>query len=408
MSTPASTEDLLRTLAPRALGVLARRHGNVADAEDALQEALVAAATTWPRDGQPANPLGWLVRVGARRVLDRYRSEDRRRRRELQAAAWSLADAPAASGRDDTLTLMVLCCHPTLTPGAAIPLTLRAVGGLSTREIATAFAVPEATMAQRISRAKAKLRAAGAGFELPAADELAERLRTVRHVLYLLFNEGYASHGGPELTRVDLSAEAIRLTRTLRASAPPEPETTGLLALMLLTDARRAARTGDHGELIPLAEQDRRRWDRGLIAEGTALLDEALARRQVGEYQLQAAIAAVHARADSHETTNWAEAAALYGLLEHVTGNPIVTLNRAAAVGMAEGPEAGLALLDGLRERLGEHHRLAAVRGHLLEMAGDREAAWRAFQAAAASATNPRERDYLVTKAARIGGEPRA
>jgi RNA polymerase sigma factor (sigma-70 family) len=402
-----SPEDLLRELAPRVLGAVARRFGDFADAEDAVQEALLAAATTWPERGQPANPLGWLIRVAARRLTDTYRRDDSRRRRELLAASWSLPTASPQpgeedTGQDDTLIVMFMCCHPSLAPGSAIPLTLRAVGGLTTREIATAFLVPEATMAQRISRAKATVKASGEPFRLPPPGQQTERLRSVLHVLYLLFNEGYASSSGPDLARTDLSGEAIRLTRGLRASLPDRPEVTGLLALMLLTDARRPARTGAHGELIPLAEQDRGRWDRALIAEGVALITEALRRGQPGEYQLQAAIAAVHDQAASHEGTNWAEILSLYQALERMTGNPMVTLNRAVAAAMAQGPETGLTILDGLAGRLGGHHRFHAVRAHLLEQAGDHKAAQAEFGTAAARATNLRERDYLTTQAARL------
>jgi RNA polymerase sigma factor (sigma-70 family) len=405
---PASTEGLLRELAPRVLGAVARRYGDFADAEDAVQEALLAAATTWPAQGQPDNPLGWLIRVAARRLTDAYRSDEARRRRELLAASWSMpapAPEPGAddTGRDDTLILMFMCCHPSLAPGSAIPLTLRAVGGLTTREIATAFLVPEATMAQRISRAKAVVKASGEPFALPPPGQQAARLRSVLHVLYLLFNEGYASSSGPDLARADLSGEAIRLARVLRASLPGNPEVTGLLALMLLTDARRPARTGDRGELIPLAEQQRSRWDRDLIAEGVALITGALRQGQAGEYQLQAAIAAVHDQAASHASTDWAKILSLYTVLERMTGNPMVTLNRAVAAAMVHGPQAGLAMLDGLAGRLGEHHRFHAVRAHLLELAGDTEAARAEFAAAAARATNVRERDYLTTQAARLG-----
>ncbi|HXF19198.1 MAG TPA: DUF6596 domain-containing protein [Streptosporangiaceae bacterium] len=407
MTGAASTEDLLRELAPRVLGAVARRYGDFAAAEDAVQEALLAAATTWPGQGRPANPLGWLIRVAGRRLTDAYRSDDARRRRELLAASWSW---PAAgpqpggedTGQDDTLIVMFMCCHPSLAPGSAIPLTLRAVGGLTTREIATAFLVPEATMAQRISRAKATVKASGEPFRLPPPGQQAGRLRSVLHVLYLLFNEGYASSSGPDLARTDLSGEAIRLARGLRSSLPDRPEVAGLLALMLLTDARRPARTGPHGELIPLAEQDRGRWDRALIAEGVALITEALRRGQPGEYELQAAIAAVHDQAAGHTSTNWGEILSLYRALERLTGNPMVTLNRAVAAAMAQGPQAGLDILDGVAGQLGEHHRFHAVRAHLLELAGDQDAAQAEFGAAAARATNLRERDYLTTQAARL------
>ena len=408
MSEAMSAESLLRELAPQALGAVARRFGDFAAAEDAVQEALLAAATHWPADGTPDNPLGWLIRVAARRMTDQYRSEDARRRRETLAASWSLASTAGPvpgeddDARDDTLILMFMCCHPSLTPGSAIPLTLRAVGGLTTREIATAFLVPEPTMAQRISRAKATLKASREPFALPPPDQRAGRLRSVLHVLYLLFNEGYASSSGPDLARSDLSGEAIRLARALHASLPGHPEVTGLLALMLLTDARRPARTGPGGELIPLAEQQRGRWDRALITEGTSLITGALRQGEPAEYQLQAAIAAVHDQAPSYAETGWPQILSLYGRLERLTGNPMVTLNRAAAVAMAESPAAGLALLDGVGGQLGSHHRFHAVRGHLLELAGDGAGAAAEFRAAAAGTANLREQHYLTAKAASL------
>jgi RNA polymerase sigma factor (sigma-70 family) len=408
VAAAASTEDLLRELAPRVLGTLARRYGDFADAEDAVQEALIAAATAWPAEGQPDNPFGWLVRVASRRLANIYRSDDARRRREEQAASWSAAAPDPPPDRDDTLILMFMCCHPSLTPALAIPLTLRAVGGLTTREIAAAFLLPEPTMAQRISRAKAKIKAAGAEFTKPAPKDHSERLAQVLHVLYLLFNEGYTTSSGPDLARSDLSGEAIRLARATHAAAPDEPEVTGLLALMLLTDARRLARSGPGGELVPLAEQDRSRWDRRLITEGTVLITEALRRGHLGEYQIQASIAAVHDQAPSHAGTDWPQILTLYGLLESMTGNPMARLNRAVAAAMAQGPEAGLALLDGLDERLGDHHRLHSVRAHLLEQAGDTQAATAEFRAAAARATNLREQQYLVTRAARLASAPDA
>jgi RNA polymerase sigma factor (sigma-70 family) len=407
-----SDESLLRELAPQALGAVARRCGDFAAAEDAVQEALLAAAAHWPGEGTPGNPLGWLIRVAARRMTDQYRSEDARRRREALAASWSLA-TPAGrvpgedDARDDTLILMFMCCHPSLSPGSAIPLTLRAVGGLTTREIAAAFLVPEPTMAQRISRAKATLKASGEPFTLPRPDQRAGRLRSVLHVLYLLFNEGYASSSGPDLARSDLSGEAIRLARALHASLPGHREVTGLLALMLLTEARRPARTGPGGELIPLAGQQRGRWDRALITEGTSLITGALrqgqpGKEEPGEYQLQAAIAALHDQAPGHAETGWPQILALYGRLERLTGNPMVTLNRAVATAMAEGPAAGLALLEGVGGRLGGHHRFHAVRGHLLELAGDRAGAAAEFAAAAAGTANLREQHYLTAKAASL------
>jgi RNA polymerase sigma factor (sigma-70 family) len=413
MTTP---EDLLRQCAPQVLGVIARRYGDFASAEDAVQEALLAAALRWPAEGTPDNPVGWLIRVAARRMTDQYRADDTRRRRELLAASWSAPGSPSpftdpgpVPGQDDTLILMYLCCHPALPPGSAIPLTLRAVGGLTTREIAAAFLVPEKTMGQRISRAKATLKAADEPFRLPPPDQRAGRLRSVLHVLYLLFNEGYTTSSGPDLARADLSGEAIRLARMLRASLPADPEVTGLLALMLLTEARRPARTGPGGELIPLAGQQRGRWDRALITEGLTLVTGALRQGPgpAGEYQLQAAIAAVHDQAARPEDTDWAQILALYRVLERMTGNPMVTVNRAAAAAMAEGPAAGLAILDGVAGQLGAHHRYLSVRAHLLEQAGDRAGARAGFQAAAARAGNVREQQYLITKAAQVAADSR-
>ena len=405
MTTGSGTEDLLRELTPRVLGAVVRRYGDFADAEDAVQEALLAAATQWPTEGRPDNPLGWLIRVASRRMADQYERDDARRRREDLAASWSQADANDVRGQDDTLILTFMCCHPSLPPASAIPLTLRAVGGLTTREIASAFLVPEATMGQRITRAKAKIKSSGAQFRLPSTAERVERLRTVLHVLYLVFNEGYAASSGPALARADLSGEAIRLTRLVHAALRDDPEVAGLLALMLLIEARRPARVGPAGELVPLAEQDRARWDRDLVAEGVALVTDALAKGAIGEYQLQAAINAVHDQAASPEDTNWSEILALYGLLERITGNPMVSLNRAVAVAMVHGPAAGLELLDGVADRLGDHHRLHSVRGHLYEMAGDRAAAVDEFRIAAAGTISVPERDYLVAQAARLANE---
>jgi RNA polymerase sigma factor (sigma-70 family) len=403
--TGGALEGLLRKLAPQVLGAVVRRYGNFASAEDAVQEALLAAATQWPVEGEPDNPRSWLIRVASRRMVDQFRRDDARRTREDLAASWSLTRPDPVSEQDDTLILMIMCCHPSLSPAAAIPLALRAVGGLTTREIAAAFLVPEATMAQRISRAKAKVKASDEPFALPEPDRRAERMRSVLHVLYLLFNEGYASSSGPDLSRTDLSGEAIRLARGVRAAVPEDPEVAGLLALMVLTDARRPARTRADGELVPLAEQERTRWDRGLITEGVALITDALRQGQVGEYQVQAAIAAVHDQAASYGDTNWPEILSLYGLLERMTGNPMVTLNKAVATAMVQGPDAGLALLDGLDERLGNHHRIHSVRAHLLEQAGDTDAAVAEFRAAARRTTNLREQHYLATEAARLATE---
>jgi RNA polymerase sigma factor (sigma-70 family) len=404
VSIGADVEGLLRDLAPQVLAVLVRRYGDFADAEDAVQEALLAAATQWPDQGQPTNPRGWLVTVAARRLTDVWRSDAARRQREDAAAAREPATAADVRDEDDSLPLLFLCCHPVLTPGSAIPLTLRAIGGLTTAEIATAFLVPEETMAKRISRAKQRIRTSQLPFRMPAPHEWTERLRTVLHVLYLIFNEGYAASTGAQVARTDLSSEAIRLVRALRRALPDEPEVTGLLALMLLTDARRPARTGPHGELVPLAEQDRSRWDRTLIREGVALLTGVLPKRAVGEYQLQAAIAAIHDEAAAAEQTDWPQILALYGLLERMTGNPMVTLNRAIALAMVHGPAAGLSALVGLDTRLPAHHRLDAVRGHLLEMAGDPDSAITHYLLAAGRTTSLAERDYLIGRATRLRG----
>lgn len=398
--TGQAIERLLRDLGPRAVAAVARRYGDFVDAEDAVQEALLAAVSAWPAEGQPDNPLGWLVRVASRRVVEQYRRDDARRRREQIVASWSLARPDSPSGGDDTLILMFMCCHPALSPAAAIPLALRAVAGLTTREIATAFLVPEPTMAQRITRAKATLKAAHAPMTMPSPTAFEERLGPVLHVLYLLFNEGHATSGGSELTRADLSGEAIRLCRGIHNELPEDPEVTGLLALMLLTDARRHARTTASGDVIPLADQDRTRWDRTLITEGVALITSALRQGRIGQYQAQAAIAAVHDQAPRYEDTNWVELLALYTLLDKMTNNPMVTLNRAIATGMTHGPEAGLAILDQLGEQLGDHHRFHSTRGYLLELSGDETAAADEFRAAAAGTMNLRERHYLTTKAA--------
>ena len=416
-SLDASAERLLRDLTPQVLGAAIRRFGDFAACEDAVQEALVAAAEQWPRRGMPDDPRAWLIRVASRRMTDQLRSEEARRRREAAVADEVAHDrfarlARAIAGRageaqgDDSLILLFMCCHEALTRSSAIALTLRAVGGLTTAEIANAFLVPEATMAQRISRAKSKIKEAGASFSLPTKRDRVERLASVVHVLYLIFNEGYTSSFGPNLHREELSSEAIRLTRLLHRQLQDEPEVVGLLALMLLTDARRAARTGPHGELIPLAEQDRRLWDGEKIAEGVALVSAALSKGAVGPYQLQAAIAAVHDEAAQVEDTDWPQILALYGVLERVSDNPMVTLNRAVATAMVHGPAAGLELLrslDGDR-RLESRHRLDAVRAHLLELAGQNEAAAAHFASAAGRATNIPERNYLLTRAARLSG----
>ncbi|TAJ24526.1 MAG: RNA polymerase sigma factor [Planctomycetota bacterium] len=389
-------------MAPRVLGALVRQSGDFASAEDAVQEALLAAFVEWPRSGVPDNPGGWLLRVANRRMIDARRGDGARRKRELGVG--SSEPRESAVEHDDTLLLLFLCCHPALSEASAIALTLRAVGGLTTAEIARAFLVPEATMAQRISRAKASIESSGVAFEAPNAAERAARLGAVMRVLYLIFNEGYAASGGAALVRVELATESIRLARALHRVAPLDPEVGGLLALLLLTDARRSARTGPAGELVPLDEQDRALWDRAAITEGESVLERALARGAVGPYQIQAAIAALHDAAPSTERTDWPQILALYDLLLRIDGGPMVALSRAIAFAMVHGPRAGLAELELLAsdERLAHHHRLAAARAHLLAFAGERDAAIEAFHAAAQRAPSAPERDYLILKAARL------
>ena len=411
-SGPADStiEQLLRELSPQVLGAVIRRFRDFAAAEDAVQEASIAAAVQWPREGVPDNPRAWLIQVASRRMTDYFRSEAARRRRETAAALEMDQAAPPAAletetDQDDTLTLLFMCCHSALTTSSAIALTLRAVGGLTTLEIANAFLVPEATMAQRISRAKQSIKASGASFQLPAAsEERDQRLTAVLHVLYLIFNEGYTSSAGPDLQRTDLSEEAMRLTRAVQRLLPNHAEVGGLLALMLLTDARRAARTGAGGELIPLTEQNRALWNQNQIAEGIALLTSALAKGSVGAYQLQAAIAAVHDEAARAEDTDWPQILALYDLLKRMSENPMVMLNHAIAAAMVDGPPAGLELLAKLDTdgRLKGHYRLDAVRGHLLEMAGDLAAATEHYRSAANRTTSLPERNYLLMQAARL------
>ena len=387
-----------------------RRWGQFGACEDAVQEALLAAAVQWPAQGQPASPYGWLLTVATRRLTDEMRSDAARRRREGLAATGPAGPDPVGgppADADDTLILLFLCAHPALSPPSQIALTLRAVGGLSTAEIAQAFLVPEATMAQRISRAKQGIRDSGSRFSLPPPEARADRLRAVLQVLYLIFNEGYTATAGDQLARGDLTSEAIRLTRLLRQQLPADGEVAGLLALMLLTEARLAARAGPDGSLIPLAEQDRSRWDRQLIAEGVALITDSLARTRLGPYQLQAAIAAVHDEAPRVEDTDWPQILALFGLLETLSPGPMVTLNRSVAVAMVHGPAAGLAVVDQLAtdKRMARHHRLHAVRGHLLELADDPAAARAAYRTAAGYATNVPERRYLDARAAALAGE---
>jgi len=412
--TEAEIQRLLRETAPQALGILTRRFGDFATAEDAVQEALIAAVAQWPRDGVPENPRAWLIRVASRRMTDEARAESARRRREkIVVSLVPPEEQPDTTGEgaveDDTLDLLFMCCHSALSPASSIALTLRAVGGLTTAEIARAFLVPEATMAQRISRAKATIKESGIPFERLDAGERTARLAAVTHVLYLIFNEGYTASEGPSLARVDLSDEAIRLTRLLRRLVPADPEVAGLLALMLLTDARRAARTGPAGELIPLDEQDRALWDRAAISEGAAILDAVLPGSTPGPYQASAAIAALHDEAPSADATDWPQILALYDLLQSLSpDNPMVALNQTVAFAMVHGPAAGLAHLDVLAAdpRLANHHRLDAVRAHLLERGGDHAAAAVAYRRAAARATSAPERDYLILRAARSGFVP--
>jgi predicted RNA polymerase sigma factor len=398
-------EDVWRRESPHVLGALVRRYGHFDACEDAVQEALLAAAVHWPREGLPVNPRGWLIRAASRRLVDALRSDRARIDRE-NAASLPGPSGGAVRGSDDSLQVLLLCCHPSLAPASQVALTLRAVGGLTTEQIAAAFLVPVATMGQRISRAKARLSAAGARFGDVTRADLPARVGSARQVLYLIFNEGYAASGGADLLDVSLTAEAIRLARELRRRLPSDTETAGLLALMLLTEARRAARTDDNGDLIPLADQDRTRWDRSLIAEGVRLVEAALPSGPVGPFQLQAAIAAVHGEAGAYADTDWPQIAELYRMLEAAAPGPVVTMNRAVAVAMTEGPDAALAMLDPLLHEpaLERAHRLHAVRAHLLERAGRLPEARDAFHEAARLATSTPEQRYLLKKAAAIAG----
>jgi RNA polymerase sigma factor (sigma-70 family) len=394
---------LLRELAPRVLGVLVRRNGNFEDCEDAVQEALLAAAASWPVDGVPKNPTGWLITTSSRRLVETWRKDAARRRREDTVALEPAPPPGAAAETDDTLALLFLCCHPELAGPSQVALTLRALGGLTTAEIARALLLPEATVGQRISRAKARIRDTGAQFRIPTARERDERLPAVLRTLYLIFNEGYTATSGEALNRVELTSEAIRLTRQLRASLPDEGEVAGLLALMLLTDARRGARTGPDGSLVALAEQDRRRWDQAAIAEGVAIIEATLPVATPGPYQLQAAIAAVHDEAAHADATDWRQILALYDVLAALAPGPMVALNRTVAVAMVRGPAAGLAELDDAAAdpALGGHHRVDAVRGHLLDELGDREAARECYLRAAQRTRSLPERRYLLARAIR-------
>jgi RNA polymerase sigma factor (sigma-70 family) len=400
-------EELLRTLTPQVLATVVRRYGDFARCEDAVQEALIEAVASWSRAGVPEEPLGWLITVASRRFVDQVRADSSRERREqavLDATprdALVAAPADAEPSGDDTLELLFLCCHSALAPPSQMALTLRAVCGLTTAEIASAFLVPDSTMGQRISRAKHRLRQAGASFQLPPGSEQGPRLAAVQHVLYLMFNEGYIATTGPDLQRPELTRQALRLVRRLHERLPDSGETAGLLALMLLTDSRRSARTGPDGDLIPLTEQDRSVWDAAAIAEGTALISTALVTSSLGPYQLQAAIAAVHAESPSAQDTDWPQVLALYTLLERLAPNPVTTLNRAVALGMVSGPDAGLAVVSKLETGvLAGSHRLLAVRAHLLERAGQTSAAAAAYQEAARLAGSLPEQRFLLGRAA--------
>lgn len=401
MTDPSDVESLLRELAPQILGRLVRRHGDFGSCEDAVQEALLAAAQQWPAQGLPVNPTGWLVTVASRRLIETVRSDSARRRREEKATLLEPRDDDGAPAEDDSLSLLMLCCHPELTMPSQVALTLRAVGGLSTAEIARALLVPESTVAQRISRAKRRIKAAGTKFEPPPSAERAERIAAVLQVLYLVFNEGYIASSGAALVRAELTAEAIRLTRQLQEVQPDDGEVAGLLALMLLTDARRPARTRPDGALVPLAEQDRDRWDTRAIGEGTALISRTLADGPVGPYQLQAAIAAVHAEASRAEDTDWPQILGLYDLLRVLAPGPMVTLNRIVAVAMVHGAQDALRQLDAAAssDALAGHHRLEAVRAHLLDLVGDSEAARDAYLRAAERTLSVPEQRYLRSRA---------
>ena len=398
MAVPTSAlEHLLRTEAPQVLGALVRRFGHFDIAEDAVQDALLAAARRWPTQGIPDHPRGWLIRVGYRRMVDQLRADQLRQRREYEVA--SQPASPEGPAADDSLTLLFLCCHPILTPVSQVALTLRAVGGLTTAEIAHAYGATETAMGQRISRAKQQIRSAGGRFVLPSADDRGNRLTAVLQVLYLIFNEGYAATAGEHLQRVDLTTEAIRLARLLHRLMPDEPEVTGVLALMLLSDARRPARSTATGDLVTMQHQQRDRWDGALTAEGTALITTAMQRHQVGPYQLQAAIAALHNGAPSYAETDWPQIATLYAWLERLTPTPPVRLSRAVAVAMAYGPQRGIRLLDGFADDPLIRQRERAVRAHLLELNGDTQRAAELYREAAALTGNLAERRYLEGRA---------
>ncbi len=394
--------QLLRGQVVQVLNAVLRRFGDFDLCEDAVQEAMLAAAVQWPVQGIPDNPTGWLISAASRRRIDGLRADQARREREHAAAALRPAEPPPVSGIDDTLNLFLLCCHPALTEASRVALTLRAVGGLTTAEIASALLVSEATVSQRILRAKKRIRDTGAEFVLPTEQERQARIPALLQVLYLVFNEGYTSSSGGSLTRVELTAEALRLVRQLHELLPEDGEVTGLLALMLLTDARRPARTRSDGAVVALAEQDRSAWDQVAIAEGTALLEQSLAENPIGPYQLQAAIAAVHDEAADTADTDWAQILGLYDLLRLIAPGPIVELNRIVALAMVHGPVEALAQLSVAEENpmLHRHYRVAAVRAHLLDQTGDRDGARRYYRVAARGTLSLPERRYLESKAA--------
>ena len=409
MRDPA-LDEIWRECAPRVLGALVRRYGHFDAAEDAVQEALLAAARQWPLEGTPNDPKAWLIRVGSRRLVDRLRADDTRARREervvreLPDPDRTMSSEPASGERDDSLAVMLLCCHPSLSRPSQVALTLRAVAGLTTAQIARSFLVPEVTMAQRISRAKARLEQQGEPFTTPTVAEMPARLAAVAHVLYLVFTEGHTATTGGHLTAPSLGAEAIRLAHELHRLLPDDGEVSGLLALMLLTDARRPARTSADGSFVPLTEQDRTRWDHEQIAKGVALVEAALPHGPIGPYQLQAAIAAVHDEAASAGATDWAQIDQLYAMLEAVAPGPIVTLNRAVAAAEANGPEAGMQLIGALLADPGlrRTHRLHAVHAHLLELDGRIDEAHAAYLLAAQLATSIPEQRHLHAAGKRL------